>query len=157
MRAAIIGTGMIAGIHADAIRSCGGEIVLAVSRTLEGAQKFAGRYGIPSSSDRLLPEELEDVDAIYICTPPETHLEYFRISAEAGKAVFCEKPLALSASDAEEICRIAEETGIFAAVDFNNRFYHSVNLMKEKLSGIGGPVLVNGRYYQEAIKKLLGS
>ncbi|MCR4672683.1 MAG: Gfo/Idh/MocA family oxidoreductase [Lachnospiraceae bacterium] len=149
MRAAIIGTGMIAGIHADAVRSCGGKTVLAVSRTLEGAQKFAGKYGITRYSDRLLPEDLEEVDAVYICTPPAAHLEYFRICAEAGKAVFCEKPLALSEADAEDICRIAEESGIFAAVGFNNRFYPAVNIMKERLAGIGEPVLVAGHYYQE--------
>ena len=159
MKAVIIGTGMIAGIHADAIKSCGVDIVLAVSRTLSGAQSFAERYGIGRCSDRLVPEDVADADAVYICTPPETHLEYFRICAEAGKAVFCEKPLALSVSDAEEMCRIASEKGIFAAVDFKSRFYPAGNRMKYMLgnmprksgsrAALGSPVLVSGHYYQE--------
>ncbi len=58
------------------------------------------------------------VDCIYIATPPATHEELVRSVARAGKAVFCEKPLAASPSAARSCLDAVKEAGVPAAVNF---------------------------------------
>ncbi len=58
-----------------------------------------------------LEEFFENVDAVYVASPHETHYEYAKMALERGKHVLCEKPLAFRKTDAEELFRIAHEHG----------------------------------------------
>ena len=149
MRAAIIGTGLIAHNHAQALRQQGHVLSLVVSRRLVSARQFAGQYGCTVYADTLTADMLETVDAVHVCTPPGEHCPYVKMALEAGKAVFCEKPLTFDVKEAETLCRLAEEKGTLAAVNFNNRFYPACDTIRARLRGSGAVELVHGHYRQE--------
>jgi predicted dehydrogenase len=62
--------------------------------------------------------ESPDVDAVYVATPPVFHAELAIAAMRAGKAVFCEKPLAISLADGRMMAAAAAECGVAAAVNF---------------------------------------
>lgn len=149
MRTAIIGTGGIAAVHAAAVRSLGHTLSLAVGHSLAGAEAFARAQGCARFTDRLRPEDLEQVDCVHICTPPEAHAQAVRTCLAAGKSVLCEKPLSLSAGEAAELDALASRSGVLAAVDFNNRFYPACARFRAETERLGPVVLVQGHYRQE--------
>lgn len=63
--------------------------------------------------------ESPDVDAVYFATPPAFHAEPVIAAMRAGKAVFCEKPLAISVPDGRRMAEAAAEYGVAAAVNFS--------------------------------------
>ncbi len=149
MRAAIIGTGGIAHTHARTLGLLGHEIALVVGRRAESARAFGEQYGCKAYAGCLTEELLAGVDAVHICTPPGNHFPWAARAIRAGKAVFCEKPLTFSVEEAEELCRMAEEAGTAAAVDFNNRFYPACGRIRRQLADSGPVELIHGHYRQE--------
>jgi predicted dehydrogenase len=71
-----------------------------------------------------------DVDIVDVCTPPGTHAEIAEAAARAGKAVICEKPLAVTYAQAAAARDAVEEAGVLNAVGFNYRRLPAVSLMK---------------------------
>jgi predicted dehydrogenase len=71
-----------------------------------------------------------DIDIVDICTPPGTHAEIAAAAAAAGKAVICEKPLAVSFAQAEKAAEAVRQAGVLNAVGFNYRRLPAVSLMK---------------------------
>jgi predicted dehydrogenase len=74
-----------------------------------------------------------DVDIVDICTPPGTHAEIAVAAAAAGKAVICEKPLAVSYAQALEATASVQRAGVLNAVGFNYRRLPAVSLMKRMI------------------------
>jgi predicted dehydrogenase len=74
-----------------------------------------------------------DVDIVDICTPPGTHAEIAAAAAAAGKAVICEKPLAVSYAQAIEATKSVQLAGVLNAVGFNYRRLPAVSLMKRMI------------------------
>lgn len=68
----------------------------------------------------------EEVDAIYIATPPIFHADYAIRAMRQGKAVFCEKPLAISIADGQTMVEVARETGMVNALNFALSDRHAV-------------------------------
>jgi predicted dehydrogenase len=87
-------------------------LVAVMRRTGELARDYAQRHGVPrwyDSAEALIHDP--DVDAVYIATPPSSHKEYTLLSAQAGKPVYVEKPMALNAAECQvmiEGCRAAQ-------------------------------------------------
>ncbi len=110
-RWAILGPGRIARTFAsDLALVPGAELVAVGSRSAERARGFAEEFGVAASYGSY--EELvgdPDVDVVYIASPHALHLEHARLAFEAGKHVLCEKPLTLSAAEAEEMIALATE------------------------------------------------
>jgi predicted dehydrogenase len=74
-----------------------------------------------------------DVDIVDICTPPGTHAEIAAAAAAAGKAVICEKPLAVSYAQAIDAASSVQRAGVLNAVGFNYRRLPAVSLMKRMI------------------------
>jgi predicted dehydrogenase len=66
--------------------------------------------------------EREDVDLVSIVTPPVTHMEMALAALDAGKAVLCEKPMAMNSEEADRMRRRAGEKGLLALIDHELRF-----------------------------------
>jgi predicted dehydrogenase len=92
-----------------------------------------------------------DVDLVVIATPPDLHREVALAAIGAGKHVFCEKPLARSAGEAEEMCRAAEKAGVVHVVGFNLRkapaLAQAARMVRD--GSLGEVLHFSGRYFQD--------
>lgn len=73
----------------------------------------------------------DDIDIIDICTPPGIHKDIAVAAAKAGKHVFCEKPIALSMAEAQEMCDAAEKAGVVHYLNHEYRRCPAVALAKQ--------------------------
>ena len=88
------------------------EVVAVMSRNGDKAKTYAKERGIPKWYDDA--QELiddEEVNAVYIATPPSSHATYAIMSMKAGKPVYIEKPMAVTYEECCRINRISKETG----------------------------------------------
>jgi len=111
----ILATGTIAKrFVADLHASGAGRAVACGSRTIEGARAFAAAFGIPKAygSYGELARDPE-VEAVYVATPHTLHFEDTLACLRGGKAVLCEKPLAVNSLQATRLFEAAEENGVF--------------------------------------------
>lgn len=100
------------------------EVVAIASRSPARAAEAAAQLGIPGSYgsyEGLL--EAPDIDAIYIPLPNDLHAEWTIRAAQAGKHVLCEKPLAMSAAQAQEMVLACEAAGVKLAEAFMYRHH----------------------------------
>lgn len=132
---------VIPAIH----RSSNGKLVAVASRDGERARTFAERVGIPRAYGTY--EELlaaDDIDAVYIPLPNSLHREWAIKAAEAGKHILCEKPLALDATECEEMEAAAEQHGVTLMEAFMYRFHPQTEKVLQLVQGgaIGEPRLI---------------
>ena len=134
LRIGLIGFGFMGKTHLWSVRNLPffyktaelgfeAEVAVVCASTLERAEAFAAEYGIPRAA--ATPEEIisdPDIDVIDICTPNPFHYEVAKAAILAGKVVLCEKPLTLTAAEADELARLACERGVICGTVFNNRF-----------------------------------
>ena len=136
LRWGILGTARIVRKTIPALQETkNGEVVGIASRTGEKAGEYADKHGIPQafgSYEALLASP--DIDAVYIPLPNALHLEWILKSLDAGKHVLCEKPLAMSVSEVEEITRKAEQTGLKVLEGFMYRFHPRFEKLQELLT-----------------------
>jgi 1,5-anhydro-D-fructose reductase (1,5-anhydro-D-mannitol-forming) len=141
----LIGASTIARQHmVEAIRAQESNFVQAVmSSKQERADQFAAEFGIPaaySSVDSLLSDP--KVQAVYISTTNELHLEQVIAAAAAGKHVLCEKPLALTAEEAISMVRACQKAGVVMATNHHLRNAATHRKMRELIAqgAIGKPL-----------------
>jgi inositol 2-dehydrogenase len=108
-------------------------------------KSVAEEFGIPrvyTSHEELVADR--NIDAIVIVTSTSTHKDVIIAAAAAGKAIFCEKPLALSLTDAEEALRAVERAGVFFQMAFQRRFDSGYRGARKKIEegAIGDPVVI---------------
>ncbi|HTF63078.1 MAG TPA: Gfo/Idh/MocA family oxidoreductase [Edaphobacter sp.] len=153
LKTAVIGTGFMGRVHLEALRRVEHVDVIAVAgRQMEPAKKLAEGYGVPEafdSYDELLKNP--ELDAVHVCTPNASHYPIVKAALQAGKNVLCEKPVAVSTQEAEELAALAAETGLRNCVCHNLRFYPMVQQMRRmREAGELGEVLVaQGTYSQD--------
>ncbi|MFZ5819507.1 MAG: Gfo/Idh/MocA family protein [Chloroflexota bacterium] len=113
---AMIGTGLIGRFYTMSLRNFRGkdEIKVACSANLEDGRKFAEEFGIPRWTDDMA-EAIRDpeIDTVIIGIPNYLHKKAALLAAEAGKAVLCTKPLAISGPEALEMLEAVEKAGVF--------------------------------------------
>lgn len=118
----LLGAGRIGRVHARAVTSNPDAQLVAAADAVEAAARdIAGRYGCEIRSIEAM-EGADDIDAVVICTPTDTHADLIERFARAGKAVFCEKPVDLSLARVKACLKAVEETGATLMVGFNRRF-----------------------------------
>ena len=118
----IIGCGRIGAVHGHSIKALSNAQTIAVSDPFaENAAKLADALGAQvRSSEELI--ESDDVDAVIIATPTTTHYDLIHAAARAGKAIFCEKPIDMSADRIRECMKVVAEYGVAFMTGFNRRF-----------------------------------
>ena len=121
----IFGAGKIAESQmAPAIGAAPGHELAAVTRReQEAAQRFADRHGAQRAYDRV-EALLEDdqVNAVYVATPPHLHARETVLAAEAGKHVLCEKPMALTTGEARAMIDACQANGVMLTICHYQRF-----------------------------------
>jgi predicted dehydrogenase len=129
IRFALIGTGNISAIHAQAIKDIPGA-QLTAAYSVAGLEDFVKKWGCaPASSlDELLARK--DVDAVCITTPSGSHGDPAISALLAGKAVLCEKPLEITVERIDAVLAAAKESGSLLAAVFQSRFGEGAQTVK---------------------------
>lgn len=131
----IIGTGFARKVQIPAFLQCEGARIASVSSgNLANAQDTANEFGIGHCSadwrDTVLHPE---VDLVCITTPPVLHREMTLLAIKHGKHILCEKPMAMTASEAEEMTNAADGKPILALIDHELRFQPGRQVVRDML------------------------
>ena len=129
----------------------GSQVVAVMSRNKEKAESYAKRHNIPrwyTDVQQLIGDE--DVNAVYIATPPLFPCHLCHHAMKAGKPVYIEKPMAASYEDCARINRISQETGVPCFVAYYRRYlpyFQKVRQMVEN-GEIGNVINIQIRFAQ---------
>ncbi len=153
IKTAVIGTGFMGRVHTEAIRRLGNvEIVAIAGETPALASDFGKQVGIERTTADYR-EVLNDpaIQAVHVCTPNVLHYPISKEAMLAGKAVLCEKPLAISSEEARDLVQIARKQKVPNCLNHNLRFYPMVQQMRRMVENgdIGEILVVQGTYSQD--------
>src|SRR6188472_1643672 len=146
VRFALIGAGRIGTHHAAALARHvpDAELVLVADPFGDSAERLAGPLGADSTTD--IDSALADgrVEAVAITSTSTVHADLVQRAAAAGKAVWCEKPMAMSLAEADAAVAACEQAGVPLQVGFNRRFSPDFAAAHEVVAagGIGTPQLL---------------
>lgn len=131
MKAAIIGFGAISPLHVNAIRAAGGELTAVCDIDTTRLEKAGKECSCRTYDDyrQMLAEKKPDV--VHICTPHYLHAEMICACLDRNINVLCEKPLAISELQLEQIERSVIRSNAQLAVSQQNRFNASVRFLKD--------------------------
>jgi len=135
VRWGFLGAGTIANVLAQAVHAADGAVLqVAGARDVERARALrpVTAYG---SYDEVVNSP--DVDAVYVALANDAHLPWTLAALRAGKAVLCEKPLALSAAEVEQMTAVAAETGGLLVEASWYRWHPRVRLAQQMLPDLG--------------------
>ena len=122
VRFGLLGAGRIGKVHARAITGNPEARLVAVADAMpKAAEELAARHGAEVRAIEAI-EAADDVDAVVVCTPTDTHADLIERFAKAGKAIFCEKPIDLDVARVKDCLKLVGETGATLMVGFNRRF-----------------------------------
>ena len=149
----IIGCGDVAEVKSGpAFQKCRNSHLLAVMRRNgELAKDFAKRHQVPlwyDNVEKLL--ENKDINAVYIATPPSSHLEYTLLALKAGKDVYLEKPMVLSNQEAKHLKQEVDKSNAKLVVAHYRRFLPMYEKVKEIIDNhiIGDLKFIDLRFLQ---------
>ncbi len=150
IRWGILSTGAIAKKFADGLKSAqGAELVAVGSRTQAAADTFGEAFSVPHRHGSYADLANDpDVDAIYIGTPHSAHKDSALLCLDAGKAVLCEKPFAINASETRAMIVRAREKKLFLMEAMWTRFIPLIVRVRELLAEgvIGEPRMVSADF-----------
>jgi len=132
VRIGIIGCGGMGSVHAGAWQADPRAQIVAVTDSARSrAEALAARTGAQPYGDleRMLIEQR--LDLVSVCTPPAGHLPAARQALQAGCHVLCEKPLARTATEAQQMVEAAGQAGRLLVTAFCHRFHQPVTQMRE--------------------------
>ena len=143
----VIGLGRMGSLYARnlAQRVTNARLVAVADQKADLREQFAGEFGgVKVYANHLDLLQDKDVEAVAIITSTSTHKQVVMDAAAGGKAIFCEKPMALSLADAYEMLHAVESAGVFFHVAFQRRFDTGYVAAKKKVDDgvIGDPVVI---------------
>ncbi|NBT32420.1 MAG: inositol 2-dehydrogenase [Rhodobacteraceae bacterium] len=122
VRFGLLGAGRIGKVHAKAIGNDVNAKLVAVADAMPAAaQAIAADYGCDIRSIEAIISS-DDIDAVVICTPTDTHADLIEAAVKAGKAVFCEKPIDLNVQRVKDCLAVVAAHKGTLMVGFNRRF-----------------------------------
>jgi predicted dehydrogenase len=137
----ILATGRIARKFAEGLRLAPGARLLAVaSRRKESAESFSREYNVPRAYDHYAALAHDpDVQVIYVASPHSGHHDHTLMALRAGKAVLCEKPMAINAAQVAEMIAAARSRKLFLMEAMWTRFFPAMMKVREWVdSGVLG-------------------
>ena len=140
---AVIGAGRIGQIHATNLhQNAAANLRCIIDVSSAAAQQLADRCVTEVGSlDAMLADE--SIQAVVIASSTDTHAELVTACANAGKAIFCEKPLDLDVDTARQCLNVVEEKGVLMCLGFNRRHDPSFERVRREIeSGTVGDVEV---------------
>jgi predicted dehydrogenase len=131
----IIGAGFARSTQIPGFVNCpDAQVVAIASARREHAEEVARNFGIPNvESDWHALVARDDIDLVSIVTPVVTHCEMTLAALASGKAVLCEKPMAMNAAEARQMTEAARGAGVMALIDHELRFLPGRRKMRELL------------------------
>ncbi|MFT5869037.1 MAG: myo-inositol 2-dehydrogenase/D-chiro-inositol 1-dehydrogenase [Paracoccaceae bacterium] len=118
----ILGCGRIGQVHARSAMALGNARLVAVADAVpQAAQTLAARCGAEVRTANQIVNAA-DIDAVVIGTPTDTHFDLIHACAAAGKAIFCEKPIDMSADRTRACVAVTKAAGVPFLTGFNRRF-----------------------------------
>lgn len=142
----VLGAGRIGQIHARNVAAHPKARLVAVTDvSADAANGLAAATGakVFDSNEAVIADN--SVGAVLICTPTDTHADLIELAIKAGKAVFCEKPVDLSAARVRQCLDVVTAAGGKLMIGFNRRFDPNFNALKQRLleGEIGAPEIVS--------------
>ncbi len=118
----LLGCGRIGQVHARSLMRLGSARLAAVADAVApAAQTLADTTGAQvRDADQIIAAD--DIDAVILCTPTDTHYDLIHAAARAGKAIFCEKPVDMSADRIRDCIKAVSAAGVPFLTAFNRRF-----------------------------------
>ncbi|HTV16533.1 MAG TPA: Gfo/Idh/MocA family oxidoreductase [Acidobacteriaceae bacterium] len=151
IRTAVVGSGFMGRVHLEMLRRVEHvEIAAIAARNTAAAEALGSAFGVPHTSfDAVLRDS--SIDAVDICTPNAMHFAMTRDALCAGKHVLCEKPVATTVGQAEELVALAAKLNLRNGVCHNLRFYPMVQQMRRMREDgdLGEILVVQGTYSQD--------
>ena len=140
---AIIGAGAIARAHIEAYLKLNTrcEIVAICDLFVDKAEALIKEYALSAQAFTSLEEALKvkELDAVSICLPPDSHCPVAVLALNAGCHVLCEKPMATSLQECDEMIKAAKENNRYLSVVCQNRYKTPMNkvhkLIKDEVAG----------------------
>ncbi len=153
IRTAVIGTGFMGRTHLEALRRVENVDVVEVAATSQDkARAAAAGYNVLNATGDWRDVIADpSIDAVHITTPNDSHFPIAKAAFEAGKHVLCEKPLAMSVAEAQELVQLQTEESLRGAVNHNLRCYPMVQQMRamREAGDFGEILVVQGTYSQD--------
>ncbi len=129
VRIGMLGAGRIGKLHATNLVNAvpDAEVVMIADPFMnEATEEWAKGLGITNvTKDSEAVFANPDVDAVFICSSTDTHAEFIVKAAEAGKHIFCEKPIATDIKVIEDALAAVDKAGVKLQVGFVRRFDHN--------------------------------
>jgi myo-inositol 2-dehydrogenase / D-chiro-inositol 1-dehydrogenase len=146
VRFGLIGAGRIGSFHAETIahRLPDADLVAIADPVPGAASVLADRFGADAFTDAAQLIADPRIQAVAITSPAASHTDLIVAAAQAGKAVFCEKPMALTLADADRAIAAAAAAGVPLQVGFNRRFAADFRAAHDVITGggLGTPQLM---------------
>jgi predicted dehydrogenase len=153
VNAALVGLGWWGTNIINAVQGKTGKLrfVHGVTQEPDAARELAAKHGIRLSTQLSAALEDPQVQAVVLATPHSLHADQIVQVAEAGKPVFCEKPLALKHADARRAIDAVQRAGVVIGVGQNKRFWPSMAEFRRVMAtGVVGTLLhIEGHYSNE--------
>lgn len=134
IRIGILGCGRIGQVHARSLMRMADASLVAVADAIPAAARsLADQTGaVVRGADEIIAAT--DIDAVIICTPTDTHYDIIHAAAKSGKAIFCEKPVDMSADRIRDCIEAVRAGGVAFMTAFNRRFDPNFASVQERIS-----------------------
>jgi myo-inositol 2-dehydrogenase/D-chiro-inositol 1-dehydrogenase len=144
----LVGAGRIGRVHARTIQQSipDATIQVVTDAVASSAKEVAALYNIPRVADSF-EQILADssIDAVVICSSTDTHAPFITLAAQAGKHIFCEKPIAADLAVIDSALAAVDKAGVKLMIGFNRRFDANFQRVKQAIDRgeIGTPQLLH--------------
>ena len=134
IRFALFGAGRIGTMHARHMAACPDTRLVCVYDPIPDAARAVARQHAATAAATVAGALSADIDAVLIASSTDTHVDLIVAAAQAGKAVFCEKPIDLSLQRVDECWRQVRDCGVPIQIGFNRRYDASHRGVRERVA-----------------------